>query len=112
MRPAALTKRACLVGRAAEALEGMLSDNHIELEPLAAVLADGVAIDWAFMDPDAASFASAIRPHAGQVVWVGDLPDDSEDVDAVFDGSVEDDALTRWLLAHTELPAAEEAAGD
>lgn len=112
MRPTALTKRACLVGRAAEALETMLRDNRVELEPLATVLAEGAPIDWAFVDPDAASFASAVRPHASQIVWVGDLPDDALDTDAVFDGSVDGDALTRWLLAHTELPATEDAIGE
>jgi signal transduction histidine kinase len=112
MRPTALTKRACLVGRAAEALETMLRDNKVELEALATVLAEGAPIDWAFMDPDAASFASAVRPHASQVVWVGDLPDDAEDTDAVFEGSVDGDALTRWLLAHTQEPVVQESAGE
>lgn len=112
MRPAAMAKRACVVGRAAEALETMLRDNRVELEPLATVLAEGAPVDWAFMDPDAASFASAIRPHASQVVWVGDLPEEADDRDAVFDGSVDGDALSRWLLAHTQRSPIDEAAGD
>lgn len=112
MRPTALTKRACLVGRAAEALEAVLRDNRVDLEPLATVLAEGAPVDWAFMDPSSASFASAVRPHAGQIVWVGDLPDEAEDTDAVFEGAVDSDALTRWLLVHDHRESVAEEAGD
>lgn len=112
MRPAAMVaKRACLVGRAAEALEPLLREKLLELEPLATVLAEGAPLDWAFMDPDAASFASALRPHAGQIVWIGELPEDAEDSDALVEDT-DSAALTRWLLSHAESLAIEEASGD
>jgi len=112
MRPTAMAKRACVVGRAAEAMEATLRDNRVELEPLATVLAEGAPVDWAFMDPDAASFASAIRPHAGRIVWVGELPADAEDGDALFEQKSDGRALSRWLLAQTTESPVGEATGD
>ena len=100
MRPSPSPRSAVLVGKRAETLETMLRANRVHLETLAGVLAEELPVAWAFMDPDAASFAKAIRASAGQIVWLGELPDEGEDEDAVLDGSLDADTLARWLLTH------------
>ena len=100
MRPPAIAPRAVLVGRGAEGLDTALRANRVELETLAGVLGNHVQVDWAFVDPGAASFASAIRAAAGQVVWMGARPAEADEDDALGPETSDIEGVARWLLAH------------